>query len=73
VSERTCETCGTVENFPAQPKTELRPYGPGGGLICFSCAFATPEAEQRTQNAYVAISDAHDAAGVPNVIGKADR
>lgn len=64
-----CGTCGTPENFPDAPKTELRPYGPGGGLICFSCAFATPEAEQRTENAFGTILAAHDAAGVPNVIG----
>lgn len=73
MSGRSCETCGTVENFPEQPKTELRPYGPGGGLICFSCAFASPETEQRTKNAFGSILDAHDAAGVPHVIGEADQ
>ena len=32
---RACCYCGTGE--------ELRPYGPGGALVCYGCASATPE------------------------------
>jgi len=31
-----CSLCGSDD--------EVRPYGPIGSMICFDCAFATPEA-----------------------------
>lgn len=32
------------------PKTtDLRPYGPGGALICFACAMQTPERESEAR------------------------
>jgi hypothetical protein len=34
-----CHYCGTTER-------EMRPYGPGGSLVCFPCATATPEREK---------------------------
>lgn len=39
-----CETCNEAG--------ELRPYGPGGSLICFDCAFATPETTAQTEAAF---------------------
>ena len=32
--------------YCAATSAELRPYGPGGALICFSCMKATPEREE---------------------------
>lgn len=60
-----CETCGSTD--------ETRPYGPRGSLICFACAFASPEARQRTEEAYRnQLQGAEKAAGGgPVVIGKA--
>ncbi len=33
----------------------LRPYGPGGSLICFPCMKATPEREQTAKQAAIAL------------------
>lgn len=65
----TCTTCKKPENFPEDTKSELRPYGPGGEMICFRCAFATPEAEARTGANFEAIVNATHATGQPFVIG----
>lgn len=46
-----CGTCGTEENWPADRKSELRPYGPGGTNICVRCAHATPEARAQVEDA----------------------
>jgi len=35
-----CHYCATT--------TDLRPYGPRGSMVCFSCAMATPEREAET-------------------------
>ena len=37
----TCNQCNKERN--------TRPYGPGGSLICFDCAFATPESTKRVK------------------------
>lgn len=66
----TCGTCGKPEDFDNDSKSELRPYGPGGQNICFRCAFATPEAEERTGQNFHTIMDATHAAGLPLIIGK---
>lgn len=58
---RSCETCHAVENFPADSKSELRPYGPGGSLICFRCATATPEANAAAGAVFGALLDANEA------------
>lgn len=65
-----CDTCKKPENFPEDSKSELRPYGPGGSLICFRCAFETPEAIQRTRDIFRLHVDMNDAAGIPTIIGK---
>lgn len=39
-----CELCHT--------EAELRPYGARGEMICFQCAFATPEAKAATERAF---------------------
>lgn len=69
MGETICNTCKKPENFPEDPKSELRPYGPGGGMICFRCAFETPEAEARTEANFEALVEATNAAGLPFVIG----
>lgn len=70
MTAQICETCKKPENFPDEPKSELRPYGPGGSMICFSCAFATPETEKQTENNFLTIVEATNAAGLPYVIGE---
>lgn len=44
MAERTCCYCGTAES-------ELRPYGPGGSDVCFSCAMA-PGRKAQTEAAF---------------------
>lgn len=63
-----CGTCGQAENFPADPGSELRPYGDGGAFICYRCAFATPENEARTEANFHAIAEASIAATGVHVI-----
>jgi hypothetical protein len=46
-----CWDCGSTEK-------ELRPYGPGGALTCFPCAFGTPEREAATKAAFMGLLDA---------------
>ena len=36
---------------------ELRPYGPAGELVCFACAFATPEAKAETEKNFGRLLD----------------
>ena len=56
-----CGTCGREENFPAIPESELRPYGPGGEPICFTCAFKDEESEQSAMANFAAQLDAANA------------
>lgn len=53
-----CETCGSEK--------ECRPYGANGAMICFQCAFATPEAKARTECNY---SMQLEAAGPQALVG----
>jgi hypothetical protein len=48
--------CGTC--LKGCERADLRPYGPEGGLICFVCAFATPEAAARTRAAFDSLTEA---------------
>lgn len=50
-----CGTCKRPENFPDEPESELRPYGPGGEMICFTCAFKDEESTERTEHAFGAL------------------
>lgn len=34
-----CDSCGAVK--------ELRPYGPGGSIVCFDCAMKDPKTAER--------------------------
>lgn len=63
-----CGTCNTPENFPEDPKSELRPYGPGGSLICYRCAFKDEESENRTEGAFGALLDAAVATSQTGII-----
>ena len=71
MSEPTCGTCGQREDFPANPRSELRPYGPGGAFICYGCAFSSEEAAEQAEANFHALSSAEQAATGANVI--ADR
>lgn len=51
--------CGVCEGVE-----DCRPYGEGGALVCFGCAFATPEAEQRTTETFIKALDACGLAAV---------
>lgn len=32
---------------------ELRPYGLNGSMVCFTCAFSTPERESETNSQFI--------------------
>ena len=40
-----CDLCGQIE--------ELRPYGPNGEKICFTCGEKNPEATERMMHKYL--------------------
>lgn len=65
MSARRCCGCDRVEDRTLNERgkwtVELRPYGPGGADICVECAFATPEAKERTKAAFGALLDATEA------------
>ena len=44
--------CGTCN--AEMERSELRPYGPGGSLICIDCVYATPEALEAAKRSYIA-------------------
>lgn len=46
--------CGTTNADP----TALRPYGPGGAMVCHPCAMATPERAAIAAAAFEAIVQA---------------
>lgn len=50
-----CHYCGAGE--------DLRPYGPGGAMVCFPCATATPEREAEAKGAFGALLGAAEAVG----------
>ena len=41
-----CYYCNTPQ--------DLRPYGPKGTMVCFSCAMSTPERKQETEQNFAA-------------------
>lgn len=43
------------------PPADLRPYGPGGAMVCFPCAMATPEREADAKAAFGALLGASEA------------
>lgn len=47
--------------MPDDPGSEVRPYGPGGSLICARCITASPEADKAAQHAFRALVDANEA------------
>ena len=46
-----CHYCGTTDG-------EMRPYGPGGSWLCFSCMKADPAREVAAKGAFGALLDA---------------
>lgn len=55
MSDTGCCYCGTTTD-------ELRPYGPGGALVCYPCGHATPERRAETEAAMAAVFGAAEAA-----------
>lgn len=41
---RSCYLCGV--------QSDLRPYGPRGEMVCFKCAFSTPERTSETEQMF---------------------
>lgn len=60
-ADSACHYCGTIEK-------DLRPYGPGGSMVCFPCATATPEREQQAKNAFGALLDGAAAASPDDAV-----
>lgn len=58
MSGKRCHYCCRTDE-------ELRPYGPGGSMVCFDCA-TSPEHEGETKANYNALLDA--AAAISDVI-----
>lgn len=58
-ASRSCYLCACSD--------DLRPYGPKGEWVCFSCAMATPERKRETERQFAA-----QLAGIdgPAVIGE---
>lgn len=53
-----CEKCAPPScHYCATTERDLRPYGPGGSWVCFSCATETPEREAQAQSAFGALLD----------------
>ncbi len=48
-SAQVCGQCGVEAG---KGKDELRPYGPGGSLICYSCGTSDPEAEEQARSEF---------------------
>jgi hypothetical protein len=65
MSELGCHYCATTAR-------ELRPYGPGGSLICFTCMKASPEREAAAHGALGALLDAAAAISPTGVVAIGD-
>lgn len=51
----TCSIC--------QQTQEVRPYGPQGALICFTCMKATPGLEEKAKKNFGILLNANETAG----------
>jgi hypothetical protein len=63
-STETCCACGQAELSDREDsygRTELRPYGPGGALICYECAMKPANRATVDQQFDAALSAAEDA------------
>lgn len=58
----SCHYCGSTEQ-------ELRPYGPGGGPVCFGCAMSDPERKAETERNYEVLLNAAEAIGPIATVG----
>lgn len=59
----TCHHCGVEFTNP----DDLRPYGPGGALVCHPCA-TSPEHEEETEAAFAALLDATSAISSTGIV-----
>jgi len=66
VTERVCAQCHKPGTDTGD--SELRPYGPGGTLICYGCAHATPEMEQIVERNLAAQFEAAAAASPDGIV-----
>lgn len=64
-ASESCHYCGTTES-------DLRPYGPGGSWVCFTCATSTPEREKAAESAFGALLDATSEMSSVVVIGDSE-
>ena len=62
-----CCYCSKPDNFPADPDSELRPYGPKGAWLCFGCMQSSPE---REEEAHRQLGQQLNAAGPVAIIGE---
>jgi hypothetical protein len=61
MSDMACHYCGPTDR-------EMRPYGPGGSWVCFPCATATPEREEKAKGAFGALLDGANAISPSGVV-----
>lgn len=68
MTDRKCCHCKKVEDHTLNEKNKvkvgLRPYGPDGALVCFTCAFATPERRAQTEAQFKKALDGIDGPAV---------
>jgi hypothetical protein len=57
---RRCHYCGCTG--------DLRPYGPGGALVCFPCGTATPKREAETEREFGRLLGIAEAKGTGAVV-----
>jgi hypothetical protein len=73
VPDERCGYCGTADTGKRLKRgddrdTELRPYGPGGAMVCYSCATETPWRERAARAAFDALLDANAAISPGGVV-----
>lgn len=61
--EPVCHYCGQPDEFPEKPKSELRPYGPGGSYICAGCGLDDGPREAAAKGAFGALAEAESTFG----------
>ena len=59
---KVCATCNTPDTFPIDSKSETRPYGERGALICWRCANASPEQKSGVRQRMSALFEAASSA-----------
>lgn len=68
-----CHYCGQPDEFPDKPKSELRPYGPGGAMVCAGCGLDGGAREAEAKSAFLVLSDAESTFGPVVITDNATR